>query len=306
MSPEEDQVRREAALHTLHGLQLWSVLNFSMLRPASWQGIAHTDYRVECTYDQPSNRRRNPAPQYIEALEHRLHRAEDIIKTMLPDIDLDDPRMGHPLPQSLHFPGGAHVKASRSTEVLPSEVSSAPGDAGGEAEKDSLLESMVQSTGALDLDDRGYWDFHGHSSGLIFLRRMRQQFGDLMGAAEGHGSSFLQTKPMTQIFDSPRSSADSPTEPNVPNIEGLPSKACARELCEVALDEACALMRFVHQPTFYAMFDRIFNTDAEHYGKEENTYLPLIYAVMAVGCLFAKTEDSKLQKEGYENARDQG
>ena len=274
--------------------------------PAAWQGISHADYGVECTYDQPSNRRRNPAPQYIEALEHRLHRAEALLKTVLPDVDLDDPRVGHPLPPNLHFPGSVHVKASRSREVLPSEVPSALSPTGGAAEKDSLLESMVQSTGALDLDDRGYWDFHGHSSGLIFLRRLRQQFGDLMGAAENHGAMFLQTKPMTQIFDSPRSSADSPMEPTAPNIEDLPSKECARELCEVALDDACALMRFIHQPTFYTMFDRIYNTDAERYGKEENTYLPLVYAVIAVGCLFSKTENSKLQKEGYENAREQG
>jgi len=293
-------------MHALHGLQLWSVLYFSMPTPAAWQGVACTYYGAECTYDQPSNRRRNPAPQYIEALEHRLHRAEALLKTVLPDADLDDPRIGHPLPQNLHFPGGTHAKASRSREVLPSEVPSAPASAGREAEKESLLESMVQSTGSLDLDDRGYWDFHGHSSGLTFLRRMRQQFGDLMGAAEGHGTMFLQTKPMTQIFDSPMSSVDSPMDPTVPNIEDLLSKGCAHELCEVALDDACALMRFIHQPTFYAMFDRIYDTDAEQYGKEENTYLPLVYAVIAVGCLFSKTENSKLQKEGYENARDQG
>lgn len=274
--------------------------------PASWQGISRADYRGECTYDQPSNRRRNPAPQYIEALEHRLHRAEALLKTVLPDVDPDDPNIGHLLPQNLHSPGGAHVKASRSREVLPSEVPSAPAPAGAEAEKDSLLESMVQSAGSLDLDDRGYWDFHGHSSGIIFLRRMRQQFGDLMGAAEGHGALFLQTTPMTQIFESPRSAADSPMDPNVPHIEDLPLKDCARELCEVALDDACALMRFVHRPTFYAMFDRIFDTDAEQYGKDENTYLPLIYAVIAVGCLFARNENSKLQKEGYENARERG
>src|SRR3954471_17345081 len=45
----------------------------------------------DCTYDQPSNRRRNPAPQYIEALETRLQRAESLLRTFLPNVDLNDP-----------------------------------------------------------------------------------------------------------------------------------------------------------------------------------------------------------------------
>jgi hypothetical protein len=51
-----------------------------------------TVYSYECTYDQPSNRRRNPAPQYIEALEKRLQKAEAILRSVLPGLDLDDPK----------------------------------------------------------------------------------------------------------------------------------------------------------------------------------------------------------------------
>lgn len=178
--------------------------------------------------------------------------------------------------------------------------------AGGEAEKDSLLESMVQRTGTLDLDDRGNWDYHGHSSGLIFLRRMKQQFGDLMGQAEGHGSSFLKTQSRARVLDSPGSAADSPMSFNIPNTQDLPSKACGIELSKNALEDACALMRFVHQPTYYAMFDRIYDTPLEHYTDEENKNLPLVYAVMAVGSLFGKTENGKLDLEGYESATDRG
>jgi hypothetical protein len=48
-------------------------------------------YSYECTYDKPSNRRRNPAPQYIEALENRLHLAETLLRKFIPDVDLADP-----------------------------------------------------------------------------------------------------------------------------------------------------------------------------------------------------------------------
>ena len=259
---------------------------------------------AECTYDQPSNRRRNPAPQYIEAIENRLHRAEALLRTVLPDVDLDDPKLGNAILPNLHLAAGARPRTQGGTTVGSAGTTAVATNE--ETEKDSLLESMVQRTGSLDLDDRGYWDFHGHSSGLVFLRRMRQQFGDLMGEVEGYGSTFLQTPPGARVFDSPRSAADSPMSSNIPHTHDLPSKACGRELCENALDDACALMRFVHQPTFYTMFDRVYDVPPDQYGNEEHRYLPLVYSVMAVGSLFAKSENSKLEVEGYESATDRG
>ena len=261
---------------------------------------------AECTYDQPSNRRRNPAPQYIEAIENRLHRAEALLKTVLPDVDLDDPKSANVIPPNLHLAAGSRPPTHGGTSVRSAGAASTATAGSAEAEKDSLLESMVQRTGSLDLDDRGYWDFHGHSSGLIFLRRMREQFGDSMGEVEGYGSTFLQTRPEARVFDSPRSATDSPSSSNIPNMHDLPSKACGRELCRNALDDACALMRFLHQPTFYAMFDRVYDVPPDQYGNEEHRYLPLVYSVMALGSLFAKSENSKLEVEGYESATDRG
>ena len=177
------------------------------------------------------------------------------------------------------------------------------------AEKDSLLESMVENTGLLDIDDQGYWDFHGHSSGLVFLQRMREQFGDLMGKTEGDSMPFMKSRsPMSlsQQFESPKSSVDSPMDPALPHTQDLPTRDCARKLCEYALDDACAIMRFVHQPTFYAMFDRVYDVTPENYGNDENRFLPLLYSALALGCLFAKAETSILQIEGYESAMDQG
>src|SRR2546429_2128338 len=109
---------------------------------------------TECTYDQPSNRRRNPAPQYIEALENRLHKAEAILRSLLPGIDLDDPR----------------YDARSIDQIIESEKNKSTRPKAIEAEEpkandDPQLTSMVESTGSLDLDDQGHWDFHGHSSG---------------------------------------------------------------------------------------------------------------------------------------------
>ena len=283
---------------------------------------------ADCTYDQPSNRRRNPAPQYIEAIENRLHRAETLLKTVLPNVDLNDPDLLARL-----SPSGSSTGAPN--PLIPLNVASvgqsgapqppAPGAGDGAcAELDPVLESMIQHTGSLELDERGCYDFHGHSSGMVFLQRLREQFGDLMGAAEGHGSALAKPRhftPPPQVLDSPRSppsqhatvAGDSPSLADSSSAAGsaspladLPDKAVARQYCESALDDALALMRFVHRPTFFALFDRVFDVPLEAWGNEEHRALPLVYAVMSVGTMFAADEHSRLLTEGYPSLAEQG
>ena len=263
-----------------------------------------TGGHADCTYDQPSNRRRNPTPQYIEALERRLHRAETLLRAVLPEIDLDDVHLDADLVRS----GDNWMKQGRTfSQPLARDdhpPKKSPGDV--EQEQESLLESMVANTGSLDLDERGHWDFHGHSSGLVFLRRMRDQLGGLMGQSEGNGLPFLQTRNLSLALESPRSTGDTPSDSGLPNIHELPPKEHARKLCQNALDDACALMRFVHQPSFYSMLDRVYDVRPENFGDNENRFLPLLYAAIAVGYLFAKEDYSQLQVNGYESAIDHG
>lgn len=171
---------------------------------------------------------------------------------------------------------------------------------------DALLESMVKNTGSLDLDDEGHWDFHGHSSGIVFLRRMGEQFGDLMSQSDGAGTEFLSTRRHSLSFESPRSIEDAPPDSISPNVGDLPDINSARKLCGNALSDACALVRFVHQPSFYRMLNRVYLVSPENFGNEENRFLALLYATLALGCLFAKQEESQLQINGYEGAIDQG
>lgn len=187
-------------------------------------------------------------------------------------------------------------------------ISSPTAGKAGSADTGSMLESMLQNTGSLDLDDRGHWDFHGNSSGIVFLRALRDQFGDLMGQAEGYGMPFLKTRILASPVNSPKSAESGPSmsDAELPNKEDLPPKACAVLLAQCALDDACALMRFVHQPTFWAKFERTYNTPADQYRDSETRFLPLLYSVVALGALFAKADRSELQKWGYENAIDQG
>jgi hypothetical protein len=221
-----------------------------------------------------------------------------LLKTMMPNVDLDDPKINPNGPPPVHFPQPGYEKNAGK----PPKPAREPHSHATDAEKDSMLESMVQSTGSLDIDDRGYWDFSGHSSGLVFLKRLREQFGDIMGEAEGHGQAFTKARHFSHVLDSPRT-LDSPgSDGGLPNTQDLPPKECGRHLTDVALKDALALMRFIHLPTLYTMLNRIYDTPPEHWTNEENRYLPLIYAVLAVGSMFATNENSKLQHDGYEGA----
>lgn len=259
----------------------------------------------ECSYDQPSNRRRNPAPQYIEAIENRLHRAEALLKSVMPDVNLDDPTIHASGPPPVHFPQPGYEKnAGTSKKPAASEEDS---QAAADGDKESMLESMVQNTGSLDLDDQGYYDFSGHSSGLVFLKRLKEQYGDIMGDPEGYGSLFARTRHFSNVMESPRSIESPISDPNgLPNVHELPSKDCALHLTEVALKDGLALMRFIHLPTMYTMIHRIYDVPPEQWGNDENRYLPLLYAVLAVGSMFATRANSKLQHDGYDAAIDSG
>lgn len=171
---------------------------------------------------------------------------------------------------------------------------------------DTNLESMMRAVAQLDMDEQGHWDYHGHSSGLSFVRRMREELGELMGP-DTKATPFVKSRPKSNVIDSPRSNAESPEDSDifVPGAE-LPGRDIARQLCSNTLDDASSLLRVVHQPSFWSAFDRIYDTPTDHYTNDDNRFLPLLYSVLALGSLFGKDETSPLVRDGYESAIQQG
>ncbi|KAM3070325.1 Gypsy retrotransposon integrase-like protein 1 [Clarireedia jacksonii] len=261
-----------------------------------------TVYSYDCTYDQPSNRRRNPAPQYIEALETRLQRAESLLRTFLPNVDLNDPSIdAAALQQQRQAALFKDAPITPSTTTSPMSIATPQTQPSGQ---DAQLRSMIESTGQLDLDERGNWDFHGGSSGTVFVQRMREQFGNLLGPGP---VLFRSPQPaLPGMFDSPRSTADSPFDSGLPNTIDLPQKEVARSLSNDCLQCACCLLRFVHQPTFYRMLDRIYELPPEGFGDEENRFLPLLYMTLALGCLFASDSSNNYTSADPDGKRYKG
>ncbi|KAL7268949.1 Gypsy retrotransposon integrase-like protein 1 [Rhizina undulata] len=258
-----------------------------------------TVYSYECTYDQPSNRRRNPAPQYIEALENRVQRAEGLLRILLPDVDVTHPNfdLGKLLPQMQAAAAGKMAREGLNAGFRPPHEF--------EAEKEALLESMVEAAGNLDIDETGHMDFIGHSSGVAFLNHLNKQFSSLLGDdSSSNAWKMIRSSAFPKVFDSPASSANSPliVNGNLPDTSLLPSREMVAALVSACLDDACVLMCFVHRPTFDAMVQRIYDVSPEMYEEQENAFLPLLYLALAVGCLFV----NDAEKWGIDNPVTEG
>ncbi len=233
-----------------------------------------------------------------------MHRAETLLHILIPNLDLSDPGIDAAVAQGWipRAPGKSNPTPIQ--EQNQRQPISIPQN--GPENKSDKLESMVRAVAQIDMDESGNWDYHGHSSGLSFVRRMREELGDLMGP-ETVATPFVKTRPMSVVLDSPKSSAESPlTGDFSPSTSELPPKHVAREVCRCAVEDAAALLRAVHAPSFWQSFERLYNINPEQYTNEDQKFIPLFHSAMALGHLFGKDEQSGVNQEGYENAIEQG
>jgi hypothetical protein len=246
--------------------------------------------QTDCTYDRPSVRtRRMLSQKEIIELESKLQRAQNILKAISPELDVDSPNLEADMLNKL----GVLANDGVISTPVKSEASSMP--------QDMPLETVLEATGQLDLDEQGNWSYHGHLSSSAFHRRLGEQFSAI--GDKGHGKNTVITVgSIPPIEESPRSPEDRLFEQAQDSMV-LPPKDVALDLISSALGEGCALLKFVHEPSFYSMFHRLYLVSPENYGYEENKFLPLLFAALAVGYLFSNSERTNF---GYTHAVSQG
>lgn len=251
---------------------------------------------LECTYDKPSNRRRNPAPQYIEALEGKLARAEALLRKYIPDVNLDDPNLDPAIQQEFKNRERARLQAAKTKREEAQKVE----------HNDPQIMSMIETIGQLDLDERGGWDFRGTSSGAVFLRRMKEHFGALLGYDAQ--TAFLPRSAGLLKLDPPQSNSISTpsSDAYAQQVYDLPPKERARQLCNSALTCATALLRIVHLPSFFEKFEDVYEKPAEAFDVDDNRFLGLLYAAMAVGSMYNTADESADDSVNYRQAAEEG
>ncbi|KAK9249538.1 fungal-specific transcription factor domain-containing protein [Lipomyces tetrasporus] len=291
-----------------------------------------TVYSYECTYDQPSNRRRNPAPFYIHQLESRLQLSNAVLQALIPGVDIY--KSGFDVSRFLSQLKGnaksaltetataaleaanAQMPTSSSTAALSTSSSSAVASTSSAKalspqDKDTNIESMVVSLGRLDVDETGHLDYVGHSSGRAFLQHVRAHF------LNDHPDAIPADLPKTSVFyyfpqgnnnsASNAGLADSPSDYHYYQQMAefkiiLPTKQVAMRLINAVWDQACVVIRFGHRPTMQRRLDELYATDPDDYTPAQISFLPLVYCFLAVGVLFTQDmqgEEHKDVGEGY-------
>jgi hypothetical protein len=254
---------------------------------------------ISSTYDQPSNRRRNATPQYIETLESQLKRAKAVLNVVFPTMDLNDLSIDAHLQNSL-LPPRSTVAPAPSLRSIEPHMATSQEFPMADVAADHCLEAMVKATGQLDLDEEGHWDYHGHSSGVSFMRGLRN-FGELFQIPADSPPS-LKYQSSSQTPSSPNSTQSfAGSAGTLPTAADLPDKVEARMLCDNAILDASAILRVVHLPTFYKQLDNIYDKVPEEYGDLEHSFLPLLFAVLSLGKLFSKESEKT-----YDTLLDEG
>ncbi|BFZ63744.1 Gypsy retrotransposon integrase-like protein 1 [Saitoella coloradoensis] len=261
-------------------------------------------YSYECTFDQPSQRRRNPAPQYIESLETRLQRMEGLLRTLLPDVDVNNPelvdlkaamlaqrqkqqnQMPPPPPPNYgdhhHSSESSHSHSNSHPEVAlsPSSTDS----------NDNVMESMINNVGRLTLDESGHFDFRGGSSGALFVNRVRESVFKALGCQQ-------PADPGVEMAAINLSGAF-PVADNEEEGEGFapPAKEVAKQLCELVFNHGWTAA-ILHRPTFWKEFERVYK-EMEEQGEEvkdrsSDGFMGVLYMMMAIGGLLGNKNQEK-------------
>lgn len=175
--------------------------------------------------------------------------------------------------------------------------------------QDAQIISMIETIGQLDLIEGGEWDFHGISSGAVFLRRMKEHFRGLLGHETR--PPFLPRPPRqaNNMFslDSPRSNNSLPWDvPQLPDVYQLPPKETAHSLCYYSINCATCLLRILHVPSFYEMVDKLYDKSPDSFSVEDNRALGLLYSVMALGCMYKTSPDDGTDRPSYKAAMEEG
>lgn len=216
----------------------------------------------------------------------------------MPDIDLADSNMDPSVQaEFLHREQSRIQAAGKMQSSTPIPQPSTP---------DPQLVSMVDSLGQLDIDERGDWDFHGNSSGVVFLKKMKEHFRGLLGTTTA--SPFLPRPDQLSAVLNPDSAslhANSPLS-TMSTYPELPPKDVARRLCFYSLTCATCLTRIVHVPTFNSQFERIYEIPLENLGPEDTQFLGLLFAILALGCMYHSFDSSAVEGTGYKAAMEEG
>lgn len=217
---------------------------------------------LDCSYpDQEDRKIKKRIRGRIEGFEERLRAVESCFQLISTPQESDQTTI----------PGQSDAKtsdASHSSCKFPAPYNSA---------------NFAMTEHAVEQSETGYC---GSSAERAFILRMRQKLtSDLKGDIDrGLQPSYDHPVVFTEV------------ENHQMNRPSLPSQATAVRLINSALT-SYALFNVVHRPTVERMLDRLYEIKCWQYGKEELRFLPLCFAILAVGCISTKDSTNSQDRD---------
>lgn len=174
---------------------------------------------------------------------------------------------------------------SRSPSPSPSQEAESNAD---EDDQSPGLENMMDGLGTMAASDRKTQAFYGGPSGFAFLHKTQRLFSGRQDGSPNADESETVEHAITRIFDSPL--PDKPAlETEIPVSQLLPHRRTATNLLKVVFCQAYPLLQLVDQSNFQARTDRIYDIDPMDFEDSDHDFLPLFYAVIAIGFLFSQS-----------------
>ncbi|KIW97585.1 uncharacterized protein Z519_01169 [Cladophialophora bantiana CBS 173.52] len=219
---------------------------------------------------EPSHRKRKclRTAEHVEALKARIEALESCIKNLTRPAHLNGI-----LPASeCQLPGRSSIDhpSDCSTEHPDNDIS-------------WVTPKFVLTRHATEEAEDS---FQGYSGDRAFIQRMREDIKNWPG---DNVRSRIRppSRPVAKLFDCDYSPAVTVC---------LPSKAKARALVDAAL-ESYSLFPILHRPSFDRCFDDIYALGSDESTAEELRFLPLLYAVLALGCIFIQKDTGQSSRE---------
>jgi hypothetical protein len=236
---------------------------------------------LECVYDASRPKRRLDS-KYIQSLERDVarlkHALEAAERNSAGAVCLENRKHYHKADKAISQPELSPSNVTTSDSYRSPEVDSFHKD----QDPTVLLETMVEATGSLDIDESGNCDYNGSSAGLIMIRRIRERCDSLL-----EGSSKPSPLSKSAPYHSLTTPASSPGEFSEARTRpGLPPKDVAVEYVRRVFDFVFPLIHFLHRPSFSDLFERFYASRLNQ-DYEDARFKALLYEIFALGELFS-------------------
>ncbi|OGM51168.1 hypothetical protein ABOM_000391 [Aspergillus bombycis] len=210
----------------------------------------------DCVFSHPRRRKRSLVqPDRIEHLEKRLRAVEESCRQRAEPPNVTPPVGSTDIVRSIQENSNDNPASDTSGRVPNVRLPSA-------------------------LENQGEARFLHSAAHMDFVRRLKDELGNWPGA-DAENRVRARNVPAPKFF---------PLTNGPAQAISLPSRDRARYLVNLAFD-AHFLHNFVHRPTFDSIFALLFTLNVKDYSSEEYRYLPLLFSLMALGCLFEMDDE---------------